>query len=83
MYHFINQEDDEMSILDLFKIDNMSFPSIAAANKESNEFNFEVPSNVAIKPSESEVQQEDKSLSKLKIKREQGKVRAQRARDRK
>ena len=84
MYHFLNQDDDEMSIFDLFKIDNMSIPDInAAVKKESSEFNIEAPSDCAIKPSESQAHEEDKTISKLEIKREQGKVRAKRARDRK
>ena len=85
MYSFLGQDEDEhASLLDMFKSEKFSIPELHSIkeNVESNQNNIKAPS--PIKFSDEKIpSEEEKSLSKMELKRMQGKVRAKRSRDRK
>ena len=84
MYSFLGQDDEEhISLLDMFKSDNFSIPEqvIPKQNAKSKEVKMKAPP--AVECSDQKDNEEEKFLSTIETKRQQGKIRAKKSRDRK
>ena len=84
MYSFIGQDEDEhASLLDMFKSEKLSNAELPIIKENSEPVKDDIKAPTDVKISDEKDPEEEKSLAMKELKREQGKARAKRSRDRK